>query len=90
MDADERAEKLLLDNGLDGAKFLTGYSYDTAIIGFTSNDEVVYDYDKMVEWLIREEDMTEEEAADWISYNTERAVGYMGEGHPIIMYPVIR
>lgn len=90
MDSDERAEQLLLDNGLEGAKFLTGFAYDTAIVGYTDDNEIVYDYALMVEYLVREEGMTEEEAAEWVSYNTARALPYMGECHPIIMYPITR
>ena len=42
----------------------------------------------MVEWLISTEGFTEEEAIEWIDYNTLRAIGYFGEGAPIIMYPI--
>ena len=31
---------------------------------------------------------TEEEAIDWISYNTIRSLSYMGDDAPIIMYPI--
>lgn len=83
------AEELLLNNGYEGVKYLSDFSYDTALIGVTSNNEAVYDYDKMVEWLEKNEEITEEEAIDWISYNTVRALPYMGDGAPIIMYPLI-
>ena len=43
---------------------------------------------KMVEWLISTEGFTEEEAIEWIDYNTLRAIGYFGEDAPIIMYPI--
>ena len=42
----------------------------------------------MVEWLISTEGFTEEEAIEWIDYNTLRAIGYFGEDVPIIMYPI--
>lgn len=85
MDAEER----LLENGYEGVKFLTNYSYDDALIGVTDDNRAVYDYEKMVEWLIETEDWTYEEAAEWIDYNTIRALPYMGEGAPIIMYPLM-
>lgn len=85
---EERAEQLLLDNGMEGAKFLTGYAYDTAIIGFTNDNRVVYSYDKMIEWLMIEEEMSMEEAMEWIDYNTLRAIGYMGPDGPIVMFPL--
>lgn len=30
--------------------------------------------------------MTGEEAMEWVDYNTIRAIPYMGDKHPIIMY----
>ena len=42
----------------------------------------------MVEWLIRTEGFTEDEAVEWIDYNTLRAIGYFGADAPIIMYSI--
>lgn len=58
-------------------------SYDSAFIGVTYNNQAVYDYDKMIEYLIETEDMSYEEAADFISYN---ASFYYGEGYPLILF----
>lgn len=80
------AEDLLLENGYEGVKFLTNFSYDTALIGMSHDDRAIYDYDLMVEWLMTEEGFTEEEAADWIDYNTLRALPYMGADGPIILH----
>lgn len=80
------AEQKLLDNGYEDIKYLVDYSYDTALIGVTEDDCAVYDYDLMVEWLMREEGWSEEEAREWIDYNTGRALPYMGPGAPIIMH----
>ncbi len=65
---------------------LSNYSYDDAIVGVTTDNRVVYDYDKMVEWLCENENFTEEDAIDWIEYNTIRALPYMGNRGPIIMH----
>lgn len=84
---DERpAEEKLLENGWDGIVFLTNDSYDTALIGVTDDGQAVYDYDLMVEWLVKRRKMTYEDAAEWIDYNTVRALPYMGARHPVIMY----
>ena len=83
------AQQKLLDNEYEGIKYLTNFSYDAALIGVTHDNRAVYDYEKMVEWLIKEEDFSYEEAAEWIDYNTLRALPYMGEDGPIIMYPLI-
>ena len=84
-----KVEKKLLENGYEGVIFLQNYSYDDALIGVTSDQRAVYDYEKMVQWLVENEGFSEEDAVDWISYNTIRAICYMGEGAPIIMYPFI-
>lgn len=83
------AEERLLENGYEGIIFLTNYSYDDALIGVTSDDRAVYDYELMVEWLINTEGFTEEEARDWIDYNTLRALPYLGEGAPVVLYPLL-
>ena len=80
------AEERLLEAGYEGIKYLTDYSYDDALIGVSEDGRAIYDYDKMIEWLMEEEDWSYEEAVDWVNYNTIRALPYMGEGAPIIMY----
>ena len=83
------AEQRLLDNGYEGIKYLTDFSYDTALIGVSADDRAVYDYDKMVAWLVENEGFTAEEATEWIDYNTVRALPYFGEDGPIIVYPLM-
>lgn len=61
-------------------------SYDSSIIGVTTDGKVVYDYDKMIEELMQNEEWSYEEAAEWINYNTIRSLPYAGENAPIIMY----
>lgn len=82
------AEERLLDAGYDGIKYLTNYSYDDALIGVSEDGRAIYDYEKMVEWLMEEEGWSDEEAVEWIETNTLRTLPYMGEGAPIIMYPL--
>lgn len=84
MDARER----ILNAGYEDVTYLTNYSYDDALIGISDDNRAVYDYDKMVKWLMEKEEFTEEEAIEWIDYNTIRALPYMGEKAPIIMYPI--
>ena len=80
------AEEKLLEAGYEGVKFFVNYSYDDALIGVSDDGRAIYDYDRMVEWLMDEEGCSYDEAADWVNYNTIRALSYMGEGKPIIMY----
>ena len=64
------------------------FSYDTALIGVTQDDRAVYDYDKMVEWLVETQGWDELEAMEWIDYNTLRALPYMGPDGPIVIFPL--
>lgn len=61
-------------------------AYDNSIIGVTTDGRVVYDYDKMVEELMQDEEWNYEEVVEWIDYNTIRSLSYAGENAPIIMY----
>ena len=83
-----KAKERILNAGYEDVIYLTNYSYDDALIGISDDNRAVYDYDKMVKWLMEDEGFTEEEAIEWIDYNTIRALPYMGEKAPIIMYPI--
>lgn len=82
------AEEKLLDAGYEGIKYLTDYSYDDALIGVSEDGRAIYDFEKMVDWLIEKEGCTDDEAVEWIEYNTLRALPYMGEKAPIVMYRI--
>ena len=77
-----KTERLLLEAGYEGTIFFTNPSYEDAFLGVSSDDRAIYDYEKMVEFLINHEDMTEDEAREFIDYN---ATFYI-EGGPIILY----
>ena len=80
------AEEKLIDAGYEGIKYLTNYSYDDALIGVSNDNRAIYDYNKMIDWLMNKEGWSDNEAIEWIEYNTVRALPYFGEGAPIIMY----
>ena len=81
-------ERILLEKGYEGTMFLTGYSYDDALVGVTTDKRAVYDYDLMVQWLVEEEGFDDDiEAMEWIDYNTLRAVPYFGNAAPVIFFP---
>lgn len=87
-------EDILEENGYDiealqeeGTILFRNPDFSTAIIGISSDNHVIYDYNKMVEHLIKYDEMTEEESIDWIDYNTLNT--YSSEGlMPIIMYSI--
>lgn len=75
----------LMYSGYEDVVIFKNPSYDDALIGVTTDDRAVYDFNKMVEWLMKEEGMDEFEAVEYIEYNTIRSLGYV-EGAPVIMY----
>lgn len=63
-------------------------SYDGAIIGITTDNRVVYNFDLMIEELMQDEEWAYEDAVEWIEYNTIRALPYLGPNGPVIMYSI--
>lgn len=61
--------------------------FDDAIIGIDTDERVIYDYDLMCKALMNRDGMDYEEATEFIDYNSIRALPYMGDKAPIIMYP---
>lgn len=82
------AAERVMDAGYEDVLLLDNYRYDDALIGITEDGRAVYDFNKMVAWLMETEGFTQEEAIEWIEYNTIRALPYMGPEAPIIMYPI--
>lgn len=67
-------------------KILDNHAYDKSVVGITEDGRLIYSYEKMVEEFAEDEDCSEEEAIEWLDYNTLRAIPYFGEGAPIILY----
>ena len=78
----------LAEMGYNNSIVFENPDYDDAIIGVSSDDRVVYDYDKMIEYLMLEDGMSMEEAQDFIDYNTLRALPYAGNCGPIVVYNI--
>ena len=74
---------ILVEKGYDNIIVFSNPDYTDALIGLTDTNQAVYDYDLMIEWLIKHENMDLEDAADFISYNSSF---YGGEHYPIIYY----
>lgn len=58
-----------------------------AIVGFSHDNRVVYDYEKILEVFRERDGMTEEEAIDFVEFNTLRSLPYMSR-QPVILYPL--
>ena len=85
-----KAVDLLEANGYDLAEdeiyLFEKPSYDGALIGVTDDNRAIYDYEKMIECLEKNEHWTYEEAVEWIEYNV---LGFHYNGRePIVMFPL--
>jgi hypothetical protein len=79
-------KETLCEIGLENSVVFENPDYESAIVGFDYNsDRVIYDYDKMVEFLVTTYSMEPEEAVEFIDVNTIRSLSYMGEKGPIIL-----
>ncbi len=73
----------------EGTVFLEPAELDKAIIGTAiSNGHyvVAYSYTSLVRTYMQMEGWEWEEAAEWVDYNTIRALPYMGALSPVIVY----
>ena len=74
-----------MNSSEDQTMLATGF--EEAIIGLdTSGDvfRVVYDIDAIISILMERDEMTEEDALEYFSYNVQGS--YVGEGTPIYVY----
>lgn len=78
VDDEDELNQILI---LDGDEFADG------AIGLSEDNHLIYDFNKMVESLEKHNNWSEEEAIEWIEYNTLRSLPYMeGVGKkPIVM-----
>lgn len=66
-------------------------SFDNSVVAVDYDGRLIYDYDLMVEELMKQDDMSGEEAIDFISYNTLRSLDYMTDKKkPIVIMERIR
>ena len=79
------ARERLESEGYTDVLIFENFSYDSALIGVTTDNRAVYDYDDMVTFLVEQEGFNVDEAVEWIDYNTIRALGYAGYDAPIIV-----
>lgn len=80
---------ILCEMELEDAVVFDNPDFDPAIIGFTDDGRVVYDYEKMVAHLVKTDGISDVDAIEFIDYNTIRALPYAGEKAPVIVYPLI-
>lgn len=84
----EELKKWLMDHDFSDTVILESPDYFSAIIGISDDGRLVYSYRKMVDFLVDTDDMSEDEAIEFIDYNTVNALPYIGEKAPIIMQDI--
>ena len=78
---------ILTDMGYEGTMCFENPDYSRAIEGITTDGRLVYNYDKMVEQLMQDDKMSEDEAKEFIDFNTIGSLNYSSEElYPIVMY----
>ena len=81
-------ESRLLDAECEDTSYFINPDYEDAVIGVTDDGRLVYDFDKMVEYLMNNEGWSDIESIEYIEYNVIRAIPYMEGKQPIIVYPL--
>ena len=79
---------LLNELGYTGTVVLENPSYLNAIIGITDEGALCYSYEKMIECLMEDDKIEQEDAMEFIDYNTIRALPYASSMvvRPIVVY----
>lgn len=70
----------------EGALVFDNPAYDGSIIGQTFDGRAIYDIEKMAEELAADDELSFEEAMDFIDYNAIRSLPYAGEKAPLVVY----
>lgn len=83
---EEDLKELIEDFGYEDVLIFSEPDYANAFIGVSEDNRAVYDYDKMVQFLMDKDGITDIEAVEFIDYNTIRSLPYFGRNAPIIVY----
>lgn len=68
--------------------FFDNPSFDKSIVGISSDNRVIYDYNKMAREFAKDNHCSIQEAIEFIEFNTIRDIPFLGEKAPIIMTPI--
>lgn len=63
--------------------------FSKAVLGITHDNRIVYDYETMIRTLMADDNMTYEEAIEFIDYNTIKTIPYMGAQHPMVLHKLL-
>jgi len=61
-------------------------SFDRSILGLSTDGNIIYSLNSMIQELMEDDDISYEEALDFIEYNTIRTLPYIdAENRPVIL-----
>ncbi len=73
----------ICDMGYEDSIVFRNPEYEDAIIGVTIDGNVLYDYDKCAEYLVKHDNMSIEEAIEYVDYNMT-SIGYGHHPAPLL------
>jgi len=79
-----KREHWVEDYGLEGEVLDPEY-YDEAIVGVSTDGRAIYDWDKVIDITMVEEQISEANAIDWHEYNTLKSLPYL-ENPPVLVH----
>ncbi len=86
---DKEIEEYIEENGFfNHSLYFTNPNYASAIIGISTDGNLVYSYERMIDYLMVTDNMTYEDAVEWIDYDVIRSIPYIQKMGivPIIIY----
>lgn len=82
-------KEVLHEQDHDNTVLFENPSYINSIVGINDDGQLVYSYELMIEWLMKQDGMEDEtEAMEFIDYNTIRAIPYAGPLAPVVIQPI--
>lgn len=85
----DQLRTFLTDNGYEDAVVFTDPDFVQAFIGVSHDGRAVYSVIRMIDWLVIFDELSSEDAMDFISSQTIPSLPYMGDKAPIILYDLI-
>lgn len=77
----DKIRKLLNENTL----VFDSPSFDKSIIGLTFDGRAIYELHRMANELSEDDKISQEDALEFIEYNTVRSLPYVGSSAPLIL-----
>lgn len=84
----DNVKAMLRDLDFEDSIVFENPAYIEAICGINEKGQLCYAYPLMILALMLNDELTYEDAAEFIDYNTVRALPYMGEYAPVIIYHI--